>query len=52
MRLKDSLEPGVLSRLEAGLKSQADPAMTLEVRYVQEIPRTASGKHSFVIGLK
>jgi hypothetical protein len=29
-----------------------DPAMTLEVNYRAEIPRTASGKHRYIIGLE
>lgn len=45
------LEPALLTRLQDDLRREVDPAMTLEVRYVEQIPRTASGKHRFVIGL-
>ncbi len=41
--------------VQSGLAEQVSHAMggetTLEVDYVEEIPRTASGKHRFVIGL-
>ncbi|MBI5331806.1 MAG: phenylacetate--CoA ligase family protein [Betaproteobacteria bacterium] len=47
----ERLPDAVAGELHAALRREADPAMTLEVRYVQEIPRTASGKHRFVIGL-
>lgn len=45
------LEDAVVARLAADLAREVDPAMGLEVRYVGEIARTASGKHRFVIGL-
>lgn len=47
----ERLEAAVMARLEAALRREVDPAMSLEVRYVDEIARTASGKHRFVIGL-
>lgn len=47
----DRLETSVLARLEDALRREVDPAMALEVNYLAEIPRTASGKHRFVIGL-
>lgn len=40
------------ARLAADLAREVDPAMGLEVRYVGDIARTASGKHRFVIGLE
>lgn len=39
------IEAGLQGRLRADL----DPAMALEIRYVEAIPRTHSGKHRFVI---
>ncbi|MEW5768879.1 MAG: hypothetical protein AB1831_00805 [Pseudomonadota bacterium] len=40
-----------LARMQAEIHRDVDPGMALEVRYLDEIPRTASGKHRFVIGL-
>jgi len=37
--------------LQAGIHAEVDAGMTLEVRHLDAIPRTASGKHRFVIGL-
>jgi phenylacetate-CoA ligase len=37
--------------LHARIRDEIDPGMELEIRHVAEIPRTASGKHRFVIGL-
>lgn len=34
------------------LRREVDAEMRLEVNYLDEIPRTAAGKHRFVIGLK
>lgn len=45
------LEAGIVARLGENLRREVDPAMDLEVRYLDQIPRTASGKHRFVIGL-
>jgi phenylacetate-CoA ligase len=45
------LDAALVARLEAGLRAEVDPAMTLEVNYRTEIPRTASGKHRYIIGL-
>lgn len=47
----EKLDAAVEARLGEALRREVDPAMSLEVRYVAEIPRTASGKHRFVIGL-
>ena len=38
--------------LERRLRADLDPSMQLSVRRVEQIPRTLSGKHRFVIGLK
>jgi len=40
-----------VAAMAAGLRHEVDPGMGLEVRYVAQIARTASGKHRFVIGL-
>lgn len=37
--------------LRATIRAEVDAGMALEVRHVEEIPRSASGKHRFVIGL-
>jgi phenylacetate-CoA ligase len=37
--------------LQASIRRDVDSTMQLELRHVAEIPRTASGKHRFVIGL-
>jgi phenylacetate-CoA ligase len=37
--------------LQTRLRAEVDAGMALEVRHVEEIPRSASGKHRFVIGL-
>jgi len=47
----ERLDEAVVARLAADLAREVDPAMALEVNYLAEIPRTASGKHRFVIGL-
>ncbi|KAF0101958.1 MAG: phenylacetate-CoA ligase [bacterium] len=46
------LDANHLARLEAGLRAEVDPAMRLEVNYRAEIPRTASGKQRYIIGLE
>lgn len=40
-----------VNELRARLRAEVDAGMELDVRHVEEIPRTASGKHRFVIGL-
>jgi phenylacetate-CoA ligase len=45
--LSDEFANGLQTRLRA----EVDAGMALEVRHVEEIPRSASGKHRFVIGL-
>lgn len=47
----EKLDAAVEARLGEALRREVDGAMALEVRYLEEIPRTASGKHRFVIGL-
>jgi len=45
--------PGeVLQAIEARIRRELDIRMQLEVRYLADIPRTAAGKHRFVIGLQ
>ncbi len=48
----EPLSAEVLASLRASLTRDVDPALRLEVHHVDEIPRTVSGKHRFVIGLK
>lgn len=48
----EPLSTEAVASLRASLARDVDPAMTLEVNQVEEIPRTVSGKHRFVIGLK
>jgi len=45
------LSAETLATLRESLRRDVDAAMRLEVNYLDEIPRTASGKHRFVIGL-
>lgn len=46
------LDAALVTRLETGLRAAVGPAMTLEVGYRTEIPRTLSGKHRYIIGLE
>jgi phenylacetate-CoA ligase len=46
------LDAAAVSRLENGLRAEVDGAMGLALNYVEDIPRTESGKHRFVIGLE
>jgi phenylacetate-CoA ligase len=45
------LDAETLASLEASIRRDVDAQMALEVNYLEEIPRTVSGKHRFVIGL-
>lgn len=47
----DRLSDAALASLQARLHRDVDARMTLEVNYLDEIPRTRSGKHRFVIGM-
>jgi len=40
-----------LRAMEQRIRREVGPLMTLEARYLDQIPRTDSGKHRFVIGL-
>ena len=44
-------DTATLAFLEAHIRQDVDPQMVLEVNCLNEIPRTVSGKHRFVIGL-
>ncbi|MDO8892574.1 MAG: hypothetical protein Q7V00_12065 [Sulfurimicrobium sp.] len=46
----ERLDEAALAALQARLHRDVDARMTLEVNYLDEIPRTRSGKHRFVIG--
>jgi phenylacetate-CoA ligase len=45
------LDAETVASLEASVRRDVAAQMTLEVNYLEEIPRTVSGKHRFVIGL-
>ncbi|MDO9224418.1 MAG: hypothetical protein Q8M09_08720 [Pseudomonadota bacterium] len=47
----ERLSAEVAATLQAGIHRDVDAGMTLEIRYLDEIPRTAAGKHRFVIGM-
>lgn len=47
----ERLSDATLASLQAQLHREVDAQMTLEVNYLDEIPRTLSGKHRFVIGM-
>lgn len=46
------LSDDIVAGLRASLVREVDPGMRLEVKYVDEIPRSLAGKHRFVIGLE
>jgi phenylacetate-CoA ligase len=46
------LSAETLASLNASIRNDVDAQMGLEVTYLDAIPRTASGKHRFVIGIK
>jgi phenylacetate-CoA ligase len=46
-----ALDDRQVAGLRASIRAGVDAGMTLEVRHLDAIPRTASGKHRFVIGL-
>lgn len=46
-----ALDPDTLASLTAHLQRDVDAHMVLEVNYLDDIPRTVSGKHRFVIGM-
>ena len=46
-----ALDPDTLASLTAYLQRDVDAHMVLEVNYLDDIPRTVSGKHRFVIGM-
>ncbi len=48
----DPPEASLVARLGARLRAEVDPAMGLEVNRLADIPRSASGKHRYVIGLE
>ena len=47
----ERLAETVVSDLAARLRAEVDPDMTLQVNYLEDIPRTVSGKHRYVIGM-
>ncbi len=47
-----ALSEAFVNGLRANLRAEVDAGMELEVLHVEEIPRTASGKHRFVIGFQ
>ena len=47
----ERLDAQTVACLEESMRREVDAAMVLEVNYLDDIPRTSSGKHRFVIGL-
>jgi phenylacetate-CoA ligase len=47
----ERLPEATVADLVAHLRVDVDPGMTLQVNYPDDIPRTVSGKHRFVIGM-
>lgn len=45
------LDAATERRIAAAVRRDVDPRMAVEIGYVQALPRTAAGKHRFVIGL-
>lgn len=45
------LDAEMRAALQASIRREVDAQMVLEVNYQDEIPRTVSGKHRFVIGM-
>jgi hypothetical protein len=45
------LPPGAVEAMRAAVRDGVDPQMNLEITYLDRIPRTAAGKHRFVVGL-
>ena len=45
------LDAETLASLETGIRRDVDAQMVLEVNILDDIPRAASGKHRFVIGM-
>ena len=45
------LNAETLASLDASIRREVDAQMGLEVNYLDDIPRTVSGKHRFVIGM-
>lgn len=46
------LKAETLASLEANIHRDVDAQMVLEVNLLDDIPRTISGKHRFVIGME
>ncbi|MGE5319150.1 MAG: phenylacetate--CoA ligase family protein [Hyphomicrobiaceae bacterium] len=47
----EKLGDETLNALRGRIRREVDAAMALEVNYLDDIPRTVSGKHRFVIGM-
>jgi len=45
------LSDATLASLASSIHQDVDAQMMLEVNYLDDIPRTVSGKHRFVIGM-
>ncbi|MCW5587966.1 MAG: hypothetical protein KIS75_17685, partial [Chromatiales bacterium] len=45
------LPPDAVEAIRAAVRDGVGPQMTLEIAYLDAIPRTTAGKHRFVIGL-
>jgi hypothetical protein len=47
----DMVYAEMLVSLEAGIQQDVDAQMRLDMHYLEDFPRTVSGKHRFVIGM-
>lgn len=47
----ERLSPETLAEIDTDIRRNVDGQMRFEVNYLDEIPRTVSGKHRFVIGM-
>ncbi|MCB1726161.1 MAG: hypothetical protein KDI22_01900, partial [Gammaproteobacteria bacterium] len=45
------LPPDAVEAIRAAVRDGVGPQVTLEIAYLDAIPRTTAGKHRFVIGL-
>ena len=48
---RERLSPETVDAIGAAVRDGVGPQMTLEIAYLDAIPRTTAGKHRFVIGL-
>jgi len=46
------LDAEALSSIRTRIREEVDADPSLDVHYMEDIPRTAAGKHRFVIGMR